>query len=258
MKKINLLLIIAAIVGLSCPEVFAKAKSTGFKNKGDLQKDIEESKTAMFVCPHPDDEVFIAGTIAFSEKDKDNIFYVLCVGSLDNVRKESIDVPSRIKAIRWLDKTYLKDYIFLDNIFTKIEPKMAQEIKKQVAYMIEERKPDIIITFSPAGYDGNHNRKMISKIVTDACLLLSYRPKVYYVINMDQELQFKAREYRKHPPTDIIDLNVDSKRLGKSVWEAKLEIWSHYSDSVPAIMGIMAHTERLEKNDRKEYFMRAR
>lgn len=258
MKKTRLVPIIIAAFCLISTAAFAKSAPMTFKDHGTLRKDIESGKSIMFVCPHPDDEVFIAGTIALVGGDKGIFCYICCLGSLDNVRRENVDIPSRIKAIRWLDKTYLKDYLFLDNNFKVITPKIANEMKKQVAYIIEQKKPDIIITFSPSGYDGNKNRSITSRVVTDIYHLLSYQPKLYFVINFDQELSFKAREYRKYPPTDIIDLNTYSEKLGKTLWIAKLEIWDRYSDSVPVIMNVMARKARLENNDHKEYFMKAR
>jgi LmbE family N-acetylglucosaminyl deacetylase len=237
---------------------FAKTAPSVFKDSGELKQDIDEGKTIMFIFPHPDDEVFVSGTIALVGGDKGTFCYVCCLGSLDNVRRENIDIPSRLKAIRWLDKTYLKDYLFLDNNFKVIAPKMANEMKKQVVYIIEQKKPDIIVTFSPSGYDGNKNHSITSKIVTDIYPLLSYRPKLYFVINLDQELSFKVREYRKYPPTDIIDLNAHSEKLGKKLWDAKLGIWEKYSDSTAIIMGVMARKQRLDNNDHKEYFRKAR
>jgi LmbE family N-acetylglucosaminyl deacetylase len=255
MKRIKLILVAAAAMGLLNVSAFAKpAPALVFKNNAELQDDIDKGSTVMFVFVHPDDEVFVSGTIALVGGDKTSSCYICCLGSLDNVRREKIDVPSRLKAIRWITKKYLKDYIFLDNNFTTLTPKIINVIKPKLKEVIEEKKPDILITFAPSGYDGNVNHRLTSKIVTDIYPTLSYAPKLYFLINVDQELNFKAREYRKYPPTDAIDLNVHSEKLGKKLWDEKLEIWENYSDSTPIIMGVMARKERLDKNDQKEYF----
>ena len=255
MNKIRLLLIGVLVSGLFMTSAFARQAPLTFRNTGELQKDIDSGKTVMFIFPHPDDEAWVAGTLVLVAGDKSTFCYVCCLGSVANVRAENIDVPSRLQAIRWLTKTYLRDYIFLDNNFTAITPKMLMAMKPKLIETIEDKKPDIIVTFSPAGYDGNHNHKMVSKLVGEAYYSLSYKPKFYYVINIDQELQMKVREYRKYPPTDIIELDVFSEKMGKALWDAKLEIWRRYSDSSPALMGITARTKRLENNDHKEYFM---
>jgi LmbE family N-acetylglucosaminyl deacetylase len=247
-----------AVFAVSVSGASARQAPLTFRDSGELQKDIDSGKTVMFIFPHPDDEAWVAGTLAMVAADKGTFCYVCCLGSVANVRSENIDVPSRLQAIRWLTKAYLRDYIFLENNFTSITPKMLTAMKPRLIEAIEDKKPDIIITFSPAGYDGNINHRMASKLVGEAYYSLSYKPKLYYVINIDQELQMKAREYRKYPPTDIIDLDVFSEKMDKTIWDAKLEIWRRYSDSSPALMGITARTKRLENNDHKEYFMKVR
>jgi len=256
MNKIRLLLISVLVSGMFATGASARQAPLTFRDSGELQKDIDSGKTVMFIFPHPDDEAWVAGTLALVAADKGTFCYVCCLGSVANVRSENIDVPSRLQAIRWLTKTYLRDYIFLENNFTSITPKMLTAMKPSLIEAIEDKKPDIIITFSPAGYDGNINHRMASKLVGEAYYSLSYKPKLYYVINIDQELQMKAREYRKYPPTDIIDLDAFSEKMAKTIWDAKLEIWRRYSDSSPVLMGITARTKRLENNDHKEYFMK--
>lgn len=254
MQKARITIIVAGLLFLPAISAYTKSLPSAFINKGKLEKDIRDGKSVMFICPHPEDEVFIAGTIAFVAGEKETFFYICCLGSMENLRRENIDVPSRLKAIRWLTKRYLRDYIFLENNFTAITPKVINAIKPKLIEAIENNNPAIIITFSHFGYDGDQNRRLTSKIVTDILPSLGYRPELYFLINTDQELNYKFKEYRKFPSTDSIDLNSHSKKLGKTLWEAKLEIWDKYSDSVPSIMGVIARKKRLESNDHKEYF----
>jgi hypothetical protein len=55
-------------------------------------------------------------------------------------------------------------------------------------------------------------------------------------------------------PTDIINLNVYSNELGKTFWDAKLEVWRHYSSSIPDLARLLVDTKFLQNNDEKEYF----
>jgi hypothetical protein len=88
---------------------------------------------------------------------------------------------------------------------------------------------------------------------------LGYEADMYYLINMNQDLApNKAnREYENYPPTDAINLDAYSAKLGKTFWEAKLEVWEHYSHSIPDLEKLLNNTEKLQNNDRKEYFTRA-
>ena len=209
----------------------------------------------MWIGPHPDDEMFMAGTIALASGDRGNKCYVLCVVSVDNINPD-LNITKRKEAIAWFTKTYLTEYIDLN--YSRPPDFNWENISTQIYNTVEAIKPDVIVTFTPYGYDNNPDHVTLSKSVTDIYDQLSYKPKIYYIINMDQDLPPNSQnyEYKKYPPTDVINLNVHSTKLGKTFWDAKLEIWGHYAQSIPDLQKLLNDYKRLQNNDEKEYFMK--
>jgi LmbE family N-acetylglucosaminyl deacetylase len=245
-------------------------------NEGALQKEIDKGKSIMFIDPHPDDgELFMSGTFALASS-RGNACYIVCVGSIENV-PPAFNRTARRESIHWFNETYLKEYVILGNLYhSNNQPTTEEEetgnksksqlvdnqtfinnIKLQLVEVINEKKPDIIVTFTPYGYYGHPEHIAVSKIVTDIYSQLSYKPKIYYVINMDQDLVAKKHyEYEKYTPTDVINLQNYSTKLGKTFWDAKLEVWEHYSSSVPGLSQLLNNNARIQNNDEKEYFMK--
>ena len=187
--------------------------------------------------------------------DRGNKCYVLCVVSVDNINPD-LNITKRKEAIAWFTKTYLTEHIDLN--YSRPPAFDWEKIKTEIFTKVEALKPDIIITFTPYGYYNQLDHIATSKIVTDIYDQLSYKPKIYYIINMDQDLPPNSQnyEYEKYPPTDVIDLHNYSAKLGKTYWDAKLEVWEHYAQSIPDLQKLLNDHERLQNNDEKEYFMR--
>ncbi len=222
-----------------------------------LQNAIDDGKSIMFIQPHSDDsEIFMPGTLALAGGDRGNKCYIVCIKSLEDML-QSFDKAARQDEIQWFEDNYLEEYIFLSGSFPSIDNTVSDEIELQLINIIETIKPDTLSTFSPCGYYGHKEHITTSLIVYNICKKLSYKPSLYYVINNNQDITLKKHyENQLYPPTDIINLDVYSNKLGKTYWETKLEIWEKYSESVPSLKRLLADTERLQNNDRKEYFMK--
>lgn len=256
LKKHWKAIVILTVITLSLTGCFTNKPPTAPENitESGLVKDIEDGKSIMWIGPHPDDEMFMSGTFALACGDRGNKCYVLCVVSVDNINPD-LNITARKEAIAWFTKTYLTERFDLN--FSRPPAFNLDDVKKQIFNKVEAIKPDIIITFSPYGYFDQQDHIATSKIVTEVYKQLSYKPKIYYIINMDQDIVVKSQyEYRQYPPTDIIDLNVYSNKLGKTFWEAKVEFLEHYAQSIPDLQKLLNSRERMQKNDRKEYFMR--
>jgi len=223
------------------------------EDKNELLKDIMGKKSIMWIGPHPDDEIAVAGTLALACADNGNKGYIVCLGSLQNIMR-GVNIGLRKDAIDYFSKKYFIEYKFLDAKFTVMTPKVLKALRSKLITFIEQNKPAVIITFSPAGYYGNRNHIATSRLVTEVVSDLSYKPKLYYVINMDQEMVRPVYEYEEYPPSDIVNLDVYSVQIGKTLWDAKLDIWQKYSSSVPIIKGFLSDKKRIKRSDHKEYF----
>lgn len=257
-KKILIAIIIIVIATLLLLGILIKTaeKPRITEGKADQLLDtIKNSKSIMWIGPHPDDENSVAGTLALACGHYEKDCYVFALSLIENIQPEGepaspYEIKARQEAVDWLEATYLKEYIILPG---GREGKTAEQIYAQVKSIINEKKPDIILTFSPYGYYGHPDHQVTSKALTKMVNELDYRPKLYYVINTDQEMKVKHFEHEKYPPTDFIDLKFYSDKLGKTAWDAKIEIHQKYATSVPLVTEMLSD-QKLQNTDKREYF----
>ncbi|MFA7677103.1 MAG: PIG-L family deacetylase [Candidatus Omnitrophota bacterium] len=252
------MLLVAALFFSGC----VKLVDTGrFHDNGDLRRSIQSGKKIMIVEPHSDDEIFIAGTIAYACGQRDNQCYVVNLGSLSDFLNKN-EIALREKTLKWMNEEYLQEYINLNNSWRDtfgwgMGKDDIEKMKPQLKKVIEEKRPGIILTFSPYGYSGHQNHKVTSAMVMEVYDELSYKPEVYYFINVFPQFS----EYKKYPPTDIIDLKACSSNHESSLIDAKLEILQEYSNTVPFLKKILKDKDNPKVEEEtyiKEYFRKAK
>ncbi|NQU99197.1 MAG: PIG-L family deacetylase [Parcubacteria group bacterium] len=221
-----------------------------------LLQEINEGKSIMWIGPHPDDENTIAGTIAFACGHQENECYVFSLKEIDEI-SENWDKDLRREANKWLETEYLEEYIYLD---IGILGELKEIIASKALKIIKEKKPEVILTFSPSGYYGHPEHKATSLGLLEYYNEFGYKPSMYQIINMDNPPIFGKEyfEYKKYLPTDEIDLDFYSEILKKTIWDAKIEIIEKYSSTMAASAEIIADMEKLEDLDKKEYFRKVK
>lgn len=249
-KQKEMLILCALVLGMLL--ISGCCGKPTIQDNGELQQDIEDGKSVMWIGPHPDDEVSAAGTLALACGHEGNKCWVFAFLTTEQIR-EGLEPALREEANDWLEENYLEEYIYYPG---EARDKPPEEIKATVKSVIEEKRPDIILTFSPYGYYNHPDHQAVSNLLTNIRSELSYRPEIYHIINMDNALSQKHQEYTKYPPTDEINLDFYSETLGKTVFEAKIEIAEAYAPSVPLIKASLENPEFYK--DKKEYFRKAR
>ncbi len=226
----------------------------------ELEKDINNGMSIMMIEPHPDDEVYTPGIFMIAG-NKGNKCWVVALISVDHIPEQARE--ARRQAISWFEEKYLEEYINL-GMARGIAGKWHgwewdfETIKAKYKEVIEEKQPDILLTFSPYGSCDLPEHYEISNIITNIWDELTYepKPKIYWFINTDQGPRVEeCNEDEHYPPTDVLNLDTYSDKLGMTYWEAKIEIWQKYAPSVPPLYNIL-DPDFLEKNDKKEYFVR--
>lgn len=237
-------------------------------DEGELLKDIEKGKSIMWLEPHPDDEVYSPGLFAVA-RDKGNQVWVVTLVEIASI--PTIAQIPRQEAINWFEEKYLKpgggEYINLGMKRGSLYPPPCsqihgycwtyEELKAAYKKQIEEKRPDMLVTFSPFGYMGGYEHAEISKIAIEVWNELDWetKPKIYWFINTNQGPRVDAyNENELYPPTDVLELDVHSDVLNMTYWEAKIEIWQKYSISVPPLKNFLTPEFIESGNDKKEYF----
>ena len=190
------------------------SKPEKYVNTCELEKDIYSGKSIMGLWPHPDDEVYTPGIFPFA-KDKGCKIWVVTLVSLESIPEKAKE--SRLQAIEWFEEQYLEEYI---NLGMRKNPESGgwhgwtwsyEEIKAQYKAQIEEKQPDILLTFSPYGFGDLVEHARISNMISEIWEELTYepKPKIYWFINTNQGPRLdKHNESELYPPTDILDLSL--------------------------------------------------
>jgi hypothetical protein len=198
---------------------------------------------------------------------KGNKCWVVTLISLDSPPySENPDMrEKRIQANEWFEEQYLEEYINL-NMLRDSESGgwhgytwSNETIKAQIKAEIEEKQPDILLTFTPFGYTGGIEHILFHEIVTELWNELSYepKPKIYWFVNTDQgPRREEFHEDDLYPPTNVLNLDVYSDILGMTYWEAKVDFWEQYAPSLGALKTWLNTPSNLENNDKKEYYIK--
>ena len=108
--------------------------------------------------------------------------------------------------------------------------------------------------------DHGAEHAFIGSLVTSIWANLSYspKPKIYWIVNTGQVFIFSNDhlENESYPPTAALNLNAHSSVLNRTYWQAKVEFWFHYAQSVPPLLIYLQTPGALASNDHKEYFFR--
>lgn len=149
----------------------------GFSEANDLKiatrslNDIKDIKKVLVIFPHPDDEAnSLSGTITqLVNKDVEINWVILTKGergnddahfeeSLKEVRSKEAQNVAKILGVKNLS---LKDYP--DNGIDQFKDKLIVDIRK----IINESKPDLVITYDESGGYGHPDHIIVSKITTE-------------------------------------------------------------------------------------------
>lgn len=144
------------------------------KYKGSFELDSNKLKDIKYVMivAHPDDEILWGGDALLKDK-----FLVICITNGKNkVRREEFQ-----RAMKETD-----DYGIILNYSDKVNGVRSNwynekdAIQKDIAYVLNYKKWDKIITHNPNGEYGHIHHKNTSNIVTKECLKQNYSNRLFY------------------------------------------------------------------------------
>lgn len=166
----------------------------------------------LYVFAHPDDETFTCGgTIAhFAEQpDVRQVLYCATVGEAGKVGEPAICTKEELGTVRRQELTKACDILGLDELILRdfgdgtLEQKV-EELSQDVQAILEQERPDWVITFPPHGISGHRDHTAIQKATYQAVQRVSFPITLYYIIIPESI----ARDYYTHhvytnPDTDL-------------------------------------------------------
>jgi LmbE family N-acetylglucosaminyl deacetylase len=138
--------------------------------------DAPDLGTLLGVWAHPDDDIYLtAGLMALGVERGERVLDVTATrgegGSLDEARWPSSSMAEvRTKELlRSLEVLGVTEHRFLDGpVDVDMQSPLDEVGAAQVRDIVEEVRPDTVLTFGPDGMTGHEGHKSVSRWVTDA------------------------------------------------------------------------------------------
>jgi LmbE family N-acetylglucosaminyl deacetylase len=218
--------------------------------------------TILGVWAHPDDETYLsAGLMARAVQAGDRVVCVTATrgeaGSTDEVRWP----PSELAAVRTeelalaLAELGVTEHIWLDYPDGGCEDIDADEAAARIAAIIEEVRPDTILTFGPDGMTGHHDHRTVCEWTTRAVERLGLPPgTLHYATNSPDWMETSFRMWHQlgawmegEPPvTERADMSIDIT-MDDDLLDQKIRaINAQVSQSEPLIAAVGAEKWRSE------------
>ncbi|MBU0976242.1 MAG: PIG-L family deacetylase [Patescibacteria group bacterium] len=231
-------------------------KNTSPKDNENTLSDIfKTSSSVMWIGPHPDDELFVAGTLGYLCKDLDYNCTIVAIGenpdfieankqSSQFLNAEYIRLADRIGKIR-LDCHYKKNS--KENIDCIAESWIAGGIEQEITKILSEKKPDIVFTFEPESTIELSQTHAASSIVVKKAIDDSKVSVHHYYVIQTTLLTEESFDKDKSGATDVFDLDTN-------LWNYKMQVVSFYSFHYPSLEKLVNNKTYQQERIHQEIF----
>lgn len=146
--------------------------------------------TILYCFAHPDDETFgCGGTIVHYHKlGATQILYCATHGEAGKTGNPPICTPDELGLVRANELQQAAQCLGIDQVILRDfgDSKLAQQpldlIIQDLIAVMEDIRPDLIITFPPSGISGHPDHKIIQKATLEAVGKTSFPTKLYYIV----------------------------------------------------------------------------
>ncbi len=155
-----------------------------------------EEKVLMAIFAHPDDETLVGPILhQYANKGVEVILVTATDGRLGFTDFSDIDDEDELAAVRKEELQCAADLLGVELIHLDYEDQLGisgghgnlisqtRGILRDVRRLIEERQPDVIITFGPDGFSNHMDHRLVGVSVTQAVLSSHWdkQPTLFYV-----------------------------------------------------------------------------
>ncbi len=222
---------------------------------------MEPSRTLAAVVAHPDDDAYgVAGLVALHHHDPGFRFFLVHAtdGEGGAIAEGSGATPETLGAVRreedrraWVRigcEPYRHDWFgYPDGGLADVPD---EELVGRIATILDDERPDVVVTFGPDGITGHPDHVTIGRATTDAFLRLAGGPgpglrRLTYgairqsVIDKWNRRRISAGEEPYDPtvvyhlrgvPDERIDIDIDTTGVARLVRDAMLEHRTQWND----------------------------
>lgn len=133
--------------------------------------DISNIKKALLIFPHPDDEALTCGGLIKKLSQEGKEITYLCLTKGEKGQEGAIFDPKlaeiRSKELKKVAEILGITKLIHDDFGDGELPKKRKSLEKRIKEVIEEEKPDLVVTYDKSGLYGHPDHIVVSEIVTN-------------------------------------------------------------------------------------------
>ncbi|SEN27223.1 PIG-L deacetylase family protein [Lihuaxuella thermophila] len=181
----------------------------------------------LYIFAHPDDETFACGgTIAHFASTGKTRQVLYCATHGEAGKTGGICAPEELGNVRVLELKQAARILGLDHLIIrnygdgKLHKQPAEGLVQDLRDVMEQEKPDLIITFPPSGISGHKDHKMIQQAALEAVKKTSFSTKLYYIVIPESIVHFSGRSVHTTPDEYVsmkIDVSAFKEKIAKAL-----------------------------------------
>lgn len=156
--------------------------------------------TILYCFAHPDDETFGCGgtIIHYHKQGATQILYCATQGEAGKTGNPPICTPSELGTVRSNELKQAAQCLGLDRVIlrnfgdSKLAQKPFDSIVQDLISVMEDIRPNRIITFPPSGISGHPDHQVIQKATLEAVGKTSFPTKLYYIVIPESMISYQS------------------------------------------------------------------
>jgi len=190
----------------------------------DMRTELEGVRKILWIGPHADDEVYVAGLLRFARLEGKDCTIVAY--KADNRRKKLNQMSAELLGCKYI---YMSQY-------------PGKNVEEEIRSILAAESPDLVLTFHPeTGFRMNKAHAKVGRLVTEVISTGNYNIKLFYVLNKDPTLEELLGGADRAKPTHYLDLQLPAGN--GSLFEVKIADICIYSDAIPAAKAICKNVD---------------
>lgn len=214
----------------------------------------------LYIFSHPDDETFaVGGTIAhFAEKGSTwQILYCATHGEAGKTGNPPVCAPHELGEVRKQELQRAIDILGIDQLILRdygdgtLHEQPLDFFVQDLTNILEQEKPDLIITFPPSGISGHKDHQVIQQATLAAVQKTSFPTKLYYIVIPESIVHFSPRSIHT-TPDEYISMKIDVTPFREKIANALKQHRSQNVSVEKVFPGVLQG--RLDQLRSHEYF----
>jgi LmbE family N-acetylglucosaminyl deacetylase len=182
----------------------------------------------LYVFAHPDDETFTCGgTIAkFASSGKTRqVLYCATHGEAGKTGNPPVCAPFELASTRAQELERAAHILGINELILrdfgdgKLQEHPLEVLVQDIFNILEQERPDLVITFPPSGISGHSDHKVIQQATLEAVRKTSFPTKLYYIVIPESIVHFSKRSVHT-VPDEYVSMKIDVTAYRKQIAEA--------------------------------------